>query len=341
MLPRYARPISCGDLLRALRLRAGLTQAGAARLAEISQGMLARWENSGALPDAQRLHALCYALGASAEETAELTTSRLIPQEPLPTDEDELTLSFVHLTHVTQTANKSLGFLAHAAQFARLIRDGRAPAQRQAEVWARQAQYAQRFGEAPKEVCVTGERALLAVPDAVLNGHLTAGVVTVANARARMSGPRAGARYLTYWRERVISPVYRGWIECCLAEYLMQASDADPALAIAAGAYEATRAQADRFPGDFLVRTQDYAELLLKAWKAPDALAVVNARDPVAHLGSSPQWCQNALLLAEIRWQLGQRGQALNSLIEAQTLVHEQSLPYKERVARLARLMGQ
>lgn len=56
-----------------MRGRRGLTQAEAARAAGVSQGRLARWEQSEDWPASERLHRLCFALGARPEETAALT----------------------------------------------------------------------------------------------------------------------------------------------------------------------------------------------------------------------------------------------------------------------------
>ena len=95
MLPEseVAPPVS-GDLLRVLRLRRGLTQSEAARAANVPQGTLSKWERSEDWPAADRLHTLCFALGATPEETATLTRGRFLPSL-LPearTDSDALAL---------------------------------------------------------------------------------------------------------------------------------------------------------------------------------------------------------------------------------------------------------
>lgn len=63
-----------GDLLRAMRHRALLSQSEAAHRAGITQGTLAKWEQGIHWPGAERLHALAFALGATAEEVAVLGT---------------------------------------------------------------------------------------------------------------------------------------------------------------------------------------------------------------------------------------------------------------------------
>ena len=69
-------PLGAGPLLRAMRSRRGLTQADAARLVGVSQGRLASWERSEDWPVADRLHRLCFALGAHPQEAAALTQGR-------------------------------------------------------------------------------------------------------------------------------------------------------------------------------------------------------------------------------------------------------------------------
>lgn len=64
----------CGDLLWAMRQRKGWTQAQTARCAGVQQAQIARWEAGETWPGNADLHALCYALNASLEEVAALTT---------------------------------------------------------------------------------------------------------------------------------------------------------------------------------------------------------------------------------------------------------------------------
>jgi len=84
--PRHARivlahrpsgaPVEIGQVLRAMRLRRGMTQAEAARASGVAQGTFARWEGGGYTPDAASLHTVGFALGASPEETAALSAVR-------------------------------------------------------------------------------------------------------------------------------------------------------------------------------------------------------------------------------------------------------------------------
>jgi transcriptional regulator with XRE-family HTH domain len=62
-----------GDLLRAMRHRALLTQQETAQRLQISQGTLAKWEHGIDWPRTERLQALAFTLGATVEEAAALT----------------------------------------------------------------------------------------------------------------------------------------------------------------------------------------------------------------------------------------------------------------------------
>ena len=80
--PEYARvhlahtplgaPVDAGQVLRAMRLRQGTTQAEVARAGRIDQRTVSRWESGESLPSAEALHAALFALGASPEEALAL-----------------------------------------------------------------------------------------------------------------------------------------------------------------------------------------------------------------------------------------------------------------------------
>lgn len=61
-------PVALGDVLRAMRLRRGLSQTDLSRAIDRSQSTLARWERGESEPDPASLHAVLFALSASADE---------------------------------------------------------------------------------------------------------------------------------------------------------------------------------------------------------------------------------------------------------------------------------
>jgi len=83
---------SAGGLLRALRLRSGLTQVELAQRIGVAQSTLARWERGDRWPSATELHEICFAVGATGPEVATLTCnpsslSPVLPTEPLTFDQ--------------------------------------------------------------------------------------------------------------------------------------------------------------------------------------------------------------------------------------------------------------
>ncbi len=133
---------SVGELLYALRLRAGLSQADAARRAGIGQTLLSRWERGASLPSDAERHMVCFALGASVDEAVALITQPCA-EDPLPGDFMSLIGRFHVLRcnvppHETETA-----LIAYAAQMGRLVRRGAAEKFEMLPIWAEQMRIAQ------------------------------------------------------------------------------------------------------------------------------------------------------------------------------------------------------
>ncbi|RYG44224.1 transcriptional regulator, partial [bacterium] len=84
--PGYARwalgdlalgvPVHVGRMLRALRIRLGLTQSGVASRVGVTQSAVAKWESGDSRLEGTALHNVCFALGASPEECTAITTAR-------------------------------------------------------------------------------------------------------------------------------------------------------------------------------------------------------------------------------------------------------------------------
>ncbi len=120
--------VSLGDLLYGLRLRAARTRADVARAAGVSRSLVSQWENNAALPTTAQLHAVAFALGASAEEVGALSTRTFAPT-PLGNSRDALLDRFQHtmLWDPGMTrAMYTLHLLSLLAGFGRLLREGRA-----------------------------------------------------------------------------------------------------------------------------------------------------------------------------------------------------------------------
>ncbi len=90
---RLGAPVGLGQVLRAMRLRKGLTQVEAARAYGVAQGTVARWEGGDDAPDAATLHAVLFALGASPEEAVALAVTQGAPAESPATPEAAIVAS--------------------------------------------------------------------------------------------------------------------------------------------------------------------------------------------------------------------------------------------------------
>ena len=68
-------------MLRVLRMRRQWTQAETARAANLPQSVIVKWERGDDWPTLERLHTLCFVLGATPEETAILSRGRCLPSQ--------------------------------------------------------------------------------------------------------------------------------------------------------------------------------------------------------------------------------------------------------------------
>jgi transcriptional regulator with XRE-family HTH domain len=132
--------VSGGELLRILRLRAGMTQGDAARKAGVTRELLSRWERGGGWPDGQKLHALCFALGATVEETLHLTTRAWQAQEPLPNDKEGLD-SLLQSLQQGDSTERDLSYLALASRYDVLYRTGKLSESEATAIWGHYGMY--------------------------------------------------------------------------------------------------------------------------------------------------------------------------------------------------------
>lgn len=115
-------PVSSGELLRALRQRAGVPRSVIAKAADVSPSLVIKWENGECWPNAEHLHAFCFAIGATSDELVFLTTRAWRYMEPLPLDKDALDGVVLHLERHDTTPTRSGIYLALAARYHALYR---------------------------------------------------------------------------------------------------------------------------------------------------------------------------------------------------------------------------
>lgn len=123
--PADAR-LALGDLLYGLRQRAGKTQQDVARETGVSRSLYAQWESDAGRPCAEQLHAVGFALGASAREIVRLTTGEFA-ERPLDRTRDGLMCAYTETMEWEMSPEIYTLFLySLLAGFGNLIRRDRA-----------------------------------------------------------------------------------------------------------------------------------------------------------------------------------------------------------------------
>lgn len=120
-----ALPVSGGELLRALRVRRGLSQADAARAIGVTQALLSRWENNDCWPENTRLLALCQVLQATPGETHGLATRGWQNHQELPRDREALIAVLRQLANASHHFEHDLFYLALGSRFWELYKNNR------------------------------------------------------------------------------------------------------------------------------------------------------------------------------------------------------------------------
>lgn len=192
-------PVGLGQVLRAMRLRRGLTQAEAARASGVSQAAFARWEGGGDVPGADALHAAAFALGASPEEAVALSFAQGGAGEGAATPEEAVHAS-IAVRMEQQSLHEALQLGIEADAWRRSLRDPR---------W---------------DVAVTSAMAKRAYRY-LLDGRLAEAEATAAEAVRRARRPEARSEAvmalevlerLARWRGAPLGPTIRlaeAWVE--------------------------------------------------------------------------------------------------------------------------------
>jgi transcriptional regulator with XRE-family HTH domain len=316
-------PPVTGDLLRAMRLRRGWTQAALASRIGVRQGMLAKWERSQDWPGAERLQALCYELGAHPQELAALTSGRLWLKGAAEIEETS-----AERIYWSPRPLRELRFLAAEAHLWELSL--RRP---QARSWlctaycfhVRALMEAERFVEVGPYV----ERVL----SLARQGHggdedcWCWAVLAAAGAQARGGRPRhfrSASRLLSDGLEAVQAPSNKAWMMSELGMSLARQGQAEAAVATSARACDlAARAQG---PED-LFRWRDHARILAYLGRYGEALAALEKASPLADLYADTR-VRHRLLEAECLRGIGERAAAEACLSAAASVVDADGLSY-------------
>ena len=290
-----------GDLLLALRQRKGWTQTQTARAMGVAQSQIARWEKNESWPTDDKLHTLCWHLGAGEDEVAALTTGgehlRLSPgrseggTDLAPPDmaEEEwagyigrqLTapapLSLLTVFRVQQ----QLSALAQKQAFAvRLLPNTYA-------ILARHHLHHAEFGQAAQAAArgmalsrahrrqgQQGEaKGAISSDIALWFGNVLVAADCAAQ-RGKPAGLRRAARLLSEWLPAVESdPAHQAWGRSKLAAYMAKLGYADEAIALGRAACRQVRTVSAY---EYFFRLRDQANLLKEVGRHAEALTLLD-----------------------------------------------------------------
>lgn len=280
-----------GDLLRAMRMRRGMTQAEVASHLGVPQNAIARWERSETWPDNECLHALCYHLKAFPEEVTALTVGRfsianmLDLSDPAALHQEQWRIR-VQPPHASDAVLKDLRFLALEARLHALLAasntQGRGERIQRILSWtySRHAQYlfeSGRFAEAvaPAQHALALQKSLWPRNH---EGWVPAVVALAAN-EARLSGRRKSAspkRALKLFEQYIgyaTSPEYRAWMLTGMAQYILKTGRAEEAVRYSEDALRSViENEGNGLRVERQLRRRDHASLLLAAGQAAKAV---------------------------------------------------------------------
>lgn len=270
-----------GDLLRAMRLRAGCTQGEAAARIGVAQSAVSRWERGEDWPEAQHLHTLCYVLGAREEELFALTTGAFLGGEVggEETPEQAWVEIFGQIVFATDKTSEALRPLRLLSFEARLwnLRHRRPELQTVlAGAYGWHAQYYKERGWLREAADMMQKLEALEREEIGGMGQWTHHVTVRAHLAAYLHGPPAplrGAQLLSQQVENLVCPDVRAWAVADMALYVAQAGDTENAVAL--GKHAALLARRHGSGLEIQLRNRDLAEVLVRAGRPSEALSLL------------------------------------------------------------------
>lgn len=317
-LPGLGAPPMMGELLRALRLRKGWTQAQTASSLGIDGSTIARWECGERQIATELLQQLCYVLEAREEELVALTTGAFhMPyldegttwSEVEPILRQRLDDTIISKSpgledlHYFTLRRESWKWAAAETRARHLL----------AQTSLFQAQFASHNGRW-KETKELVKRAITVLPDPkqypdlVLRAAILSATAAVYDNRRPL--PERGIHLLQTLREQSRLPDYTAWIISSMAHYAMMAGHSDSGLRWSREAYEVATHGAE--PIEIYLRSLDYGRMLIRAGRASEALRLL----PAPTQGFAVNKVNVMLAHAEAHFRVGSR-------IDAQAWLHQ------------------
>ncbi len=207
-------PISGGELLRALRQRAGLAQTDAARAVGVTQAMLSRWENNDCWPDDEKLSRLCTALGTTSGEREGLTTHGWCNHEELPRDKDALDAASFQLGVAAHYFEHDLYYLALGSRYGNLYKNNQIDRTEALGIWGHFGSYLawhERMDDAYRMAAPVVEN-LKNSPRTLSKGQVFA-VSAMALSSATLASPQKALEMLLAFEDRISATSRSNWYD--------------------------------------------------------------------------------------------------------------------------------
>ena len=327
-----ALPVSLGAVLYSLRRRAGTTQAEVARAVGVSRSLVSQWEHDDARPVTSHLHALGFALGASAEEIGVLST-REFARTPVALSRDALLEryqdSFQASPDPTGTS-KRLVLLALLSGFGRLVRADRADIGDVALIVSSFADHEADWGSDPQVRDFYRRRtlALAAEASVPLHFHIISSVRVLLDAKASPQPLEERRAAALAWQPLFPSRAGQAYLLSFVAGTLA-AEAPEEALRLGDRSCALVANDADEYP----CRLHDRGNLLRRCGRAAESVAYLAAL--------TPQDTYRAALIqldmARGLTDLGAKAEASVCLVKAeQILVGTPGAPLQEDINALA-----
>lgn len=317
--------VSGGEMLRALRHRAGRTQAETARAVDVAPSLLSQWENNDCWPDPERLDRLCDTLAATAGERRDLAAHAWRHQEPLPRDRDALTALLGRLDFEDTVFDRDLAYLAIAARLDEMRRAGRIGDDDALLVWgfyANHLAWHERVDEAER----------IAMPVLARLGrasrHLDRGQLQAVDARCaallRRGQTTAAMETIGAVEDRIAPRDRTWWLD--VAAQVAEASGAPERMDRCYA--ESVRLASD--PLDRHLRGQRHARALCRQGRFRDALAQIGDDAPADPRVSVAT--ERVLVRAWVLAGLGEREEALPLVARAASVLARHPFPDQVRL---------
>lgn len=345
-----------GDLLRAMRMRAGKTLEQAAQMVGVSGSTLSRWERSETWPELSQLHTLCYHLGAMEAEITTLSRGRVFVREADPARFDlEAMIAQLHAVRDDSSPSAlilgDLRYLAlEAALWPRLKHDEQALPLLYFVLTFRTRFLLDRGRLAESAACA--ERAFR------LEGYLSGGVrgkvfhvspsplifanqhceavIAASNlfVKSRVAARRQQGRRLLMQEQALWQrPDYQAWMLSMAADSLHEEGQTDSAVGLSLKAIAVSRTAPNEH--EYYNRSRDHAALLVHMQRYAEAQTFLEHAAPLTAISAETR-AYHLLLEAECLIGQNQRSEAHSHLCCVETLLHPDELaPLQPRITAL------